>query len=506
MLKAILVDCIPPALSKEDADHRLAEAESLIKTYGGIVVIKKIQKRQTPDLRTFIGSGKLHEIMEESKTSDANILIINNELKPHQTYNINEELRKEAEADRKLASQARGKIPRENLKPAMQAWDRIDLILKIFQKHATTREAKLEIELASIKHMGPRIFGMGMQLSRQGGGIGTRGSGETNIEAMKRHLRKMEDSIDKELEAYKKVRKIHRDSRKRRELKTVGIIGYTNAGKSTLLNTLTRKGAYVADKLFATLDTRVGKMYIPQYDPKNPHAPAHTRPPDDASVNPAPTPAEDDFSRYLDQNGNFVPLPVPHEVLISDTIGFIENLPTTLIKSFQSTLEETLDADILLHVIDVSDPRFLQKIEVVNEILFQIDALMKPTIYVFNKIDRLSDLDRRLFEDREDRDKVPAHRQIPNTTPDGGNTSEHPQPEQPSPQQALPHSYPNRRQLQEQFKVFHPCFVSAVNKEGTETLKEAIRDALFPQTVPPSPTGVLDVIKDLKNRHKHKSV
>ncbi len=409
MLKAILIDCIPPQTTREEAEYRLAEAESLIKTYGGLVVIKKIQKRQTPDYKTFIGSGKLEEIIEESKSLDGNILIINNELKPHQTYNINERLRKFAEEERKKATDPsrRGKIEK-TFKEPLQAWDRIDLILKIFQKHASTREARLEIELASIKHMGPRIFGMGMQLSRQGGGIGTRGSGETNIEAMKRHLSKMEYRIKEELEACKKVRKVHRAGRKRRELKTVGIIGYTNAGKSTLLNALTKKGAYAADKLFATLDTRVGKMYI-----------------------------------------------MPHEILISDTIGFIQNLPTTLIKSFQSTLEETIDADLLLHVIDVSDPHFLSKIEVVNEILFQIDGLLKPTIYVFNKTDRAADLD--------------------------------------------------RTSLEEQFKVFHPCFVSATSKEGITALKESIRDAIFPETTPPSATGVLNVIKDLRQQRKQKT-
>lgn len=330
-LKAILIDCIHPGIKPEEAQYRLLEAESLIKTYGGVVLVKKIQKKTIPDYRTYIGSGKISEILEENKSLKANILIINNELKPQQTYNLGELVR-----------------PHK-----LQVWDRIDLILKIFQKHAETREAKLEIELASIKHMGPRIYGMGMQLTRQGGGIGTKGVGETNLEFMKRHLAKAEHRIQKELEACKKVRKLHRDSRKRKAFKTVGIIGYTNAGKTSLLNALTGKGAYAADKLFATLDTRIGKMYI---------GPSKTQ-----------ESSESNFQNF--------------EILISDTIGFIQNLPTTLIKSFQSTLEESIESDLLLHVIDINDPQMLNKIKIVNEILAQIDALHKPTLYVFNKID-----------------------------------------------------------------------------------------------------------------------
>lgn len=208
------------------------------------MLVKKVQKKLTPNYSTYIGSGKIDEIIEENKTLRANIIIVNNELKPRQTYNLSEKVRKHD----------------------LQVWDRIDLILKIFQKHASTKEAKLEIELASIRHMGPRIFGMGIELSRQAGGIGTRGVGETNIEFMRRHLKKMEDAIKKDLEKCRKVRKLHRDSRKRKYLKTVGIIGYTNAGKTSLLNALTGKGAVAADKLFATLDTRIGKLI---FEPRN---------------------------------------------------------------------------------------------------------------------------------------------------------------------------------------------------------------------------------------------
>lgn len=384
MLKAILIDCIPPSLNKEEADFRMQEAESLIKTYGGIVLIKKIQKKIIPNYSTYIGSGKVEEIIEENKTLKANILIVNNELKPQQTYNLSEKLRL------------------HNL----EVWDRLDLILKIFQKHATTKEARLEIELASIRHMGPRIFGMGMQLSRQGGGIGTKGVGETNIEFMKRHLAKLEQRIKKELEDCKHVRALHRAGRKRRNLQTVGIIGYTNAGKTSLLNALTRKGAVAANKLFTTLDTRVGKMYIPQRNADN---------------------SLKEIS-YPKPNENLYLRAQPHEILISDTIGFIQDLPTTLIKSFASTLEETIEADLLLHVIDISDPKMIDKIQVVNEILTQINVLHKPTIYVFNKTD---------LKPKSQLTKI-------------------------------------QKSLQKEFKEFKPQFISTCPNTGIEELKKMI--------------------------------
>lgn len=363
MLQAILIDCIPPTLSKEDAESRLVEADSLIQTYGGVTLVKKVQKRLTPHYRTYIGPGKAEELLQDAKELGANIIIVNNSLKPSQVYHLSEMYRKDD----------------------IQVWDRIDLILKIFQKHASTKEAKLEIELAGIRHMGPRIFGMGMEMSRQGGGGSgaMRGLGETNTEVMKRHLADQQLHIKRELAACEKSRELHFQSRKRQNFTSLGIIGYTNAGKSSLLNLLTHKGAYAADKLFATLDTRVGKVFIPT---------------------------------------------LGKEVLLSDTIGFIQDLPPTLINSFQSTLAETLNANILLHVIDASDPRVHQKIAVVEEVLEGLGAAHYPRIYVFNKIDRGF---------------------------------------------AVP-----KEDLEERYAEYNPVFISVAAVEGIETLKDVMADKI----------------------------
>jgi len=362
MLRAILVDCIPLEMGRPEGEFRLQEAESLIKTYGGVVVLKTYQKKINPAYKTYLGTGKLEELREEGLRLGANILIINNELKPLQTYNLSELLKKDN----------------------IQVWDRIDLILKIFQKHAQTKEARLEIELASLRHMGPRIYGMGMILSRQQGGIGGRGIGETNTEIMKRHIAEHIRKIEEDLAKARNNRELHRASRRRKNFLTVGIVGYTNVGKSSLLNALTGKGAYTADELFATLDTRVAKLHL-----------------------------RDDR----------------REVLLTDTIGFIQDLPPDLIKSFQSTLDETIAADLLLHVIDLSDPRWDYKISVVNEVLANLDAIHKPIIYVFNKID------------------------------------------------LLPQDY-DFNTVKNQFVRFHPCFTSTITRQGLDALLATIQAQL----------------------------
>lgn len=319
--KAILIDLIHPRMRKSDSLERMEELEDLVTTYGGIVVVKKFQKRYKPHPKTFIGKGKVEEIAEDAKEHGVSLVILNDMLKPGQIFNLSEMLQESK----------------------VKVWDRIDLILKIFAKHASTTEARLEIELASIRHMGPRIFGMGMELSRQAGGIGAVGIGEKNTEIMKRHLRKKEQQIKKKLEKYKKGRTLQRAGRRRKNFLTVSIVGYTNAGKTTLLNTLTKRKELAANKLFATLDTRVGECYLP------------------------------------DRQGI---------VLVSDTIGFIRNLPPELIHAFQSTLSEAVESDLLLHVIDAGDEKMEAKIEVVEDILTQLEISDIPKIYVFNKVDK----------------------------------------------------------------------------------------------------------------------
>lgn len=322
--KAILVDIITPETTPEESLARLNELESLLVTYGGFVIVRKIQRKQMPNYKTYIGKGKVEEILEEAKTLNAEFLVINNLLKPQQLYNLTIKFEEEK----------------------IVVWDKVDLILKIFEKHAHTKEAKLQIELANLKHLGPRIFKMGVDLMRQGGGIGTRGQGETNIEVMKRHIRTREQKIKQDLQKISKSQDSQRNKRKDHGFKTVAIVGYTNAGKSALLTSLTNKNVKVKNELFATLDSRVGKVYLPEVD---------------------------------------------KSVLVGDTIGFIRDLPPELIEAFKSTLAETIHADLLLHVVDAGDLELEWKIGVVEKILKELGCERKRTIFVFNKIDLISE-------------------------------------------------------------------------------------------------------------------
>lgn len=321
-VRAILVDLIHPRMLPEHALDRLTELEELTRTYGGIVVVKSYQRRFTPHPGTFLGPGKVDDLAAEGTALGARLLVVNDRLKPRQIYNVETRLKG----------------------TGIQVWDRLDLILKIFARHARTAEARLEIELASVRHMGPRIFGMGMELSRQGGGTGTRGLGETNTERMKRHLREKERRIKEKLETCQEVRNTHQKGRARSGFKTVAVVGYTNAGKTTLMNALTGRREYAADELFATLDTRVGKLWLP-------------------------------LSK--------------REALVSDTIGFIKQLPPELLNAFASTLSEAVEADLLLHVVDGSDSHASAHVKIVDDILARLGVAATPRLMVVNKADAM---------------------------------------------------------------------------------------------------------------------
>jgi GTP-binding protein HflX len=323
-LRVFLADIAPKNITKDILWDRMAELENLVNTFWWLVILTKLQRKDTPDLRTYIWKWKLEEIVEEMVRTWSNLLIVGNVLKPSQLYKINELLR-QASKDAWLSEPIR-------------AWDRIDLILKIFDKHANSLEAKLQIELAAIKHMWPRIFGMWMELSKQwwAGGSGwwwaNRWLWETNTERMRRHLKEKQIKIKDKLKEFEKMRNLHRQWRIRKWLPIIWIVGYTNAGKSSLLNTLTKKWVLAENKLFATLGTHVGKMYL-----------------------------------FTDMEKG-----IWQEILLNDTIWFIRDLPPKLIDAFSSTLEDSIESKFLLHVIDASDTFVQERIRVVNEILDDI--------------------------------------------------------------------------------------------------------------------------------------
>lgn len=319
------------ASSYGDKEKMLAdyeELESLVHTYGGRVFAAIVQNATRADNATYIGTGKAQEVADKIAEEKIDVVVVNDNVKSGQLYTL-----------KKIFERSNSKII---------VWDRVDLILQIFSKHASTAEAKLQIRLASIRHMGPRIFGMGMELSQQAGGIGTRGIGETNTELMRRHWKEEIRQVNKQLQKIFQNKYQQMGRRKREGLSTVSIVGYTNSGKTTLFNALGRKNNFVENTLFATLDSSVCKFYLPS---------------------------------------------ISREVYLSDTIGFIQNLPPQLIDSFKSTLMETVHADLLLHVVDISDPRMSDKITAVEWILGELDVSTKNTIYVFNKID-LSKVDK----------------------------------------------------------------------------------------------------------------
>jgi GTP-binding protein HflX len=324
----MIIGVFPKMARKEEIILDLEETSSLVKTYGGDVFAVSVQRSDSPDRNMFVGKGKVEEVCETVVKENIQVVVLHNAVKARQIFALQKQLFK--------------------VKPDIVVWDRVDLILYIFSKHAQTAEAKLQIELAAMRHMGPRIYGMGFELSRQGGGIGGVGIGETNTELMKRHWRDQIQKANKELKKLTEERERQLEKRRRTGQQTVSLVGYTNAGKSSLFNLLTGKEKLVEDALFATLDSVVGKWYI--------------------------------------QN-------LQKEIMVSDTIGFIKNLPPKLIDAFKSTLLESVHADVLLHVIDSSDPQMEEKIGVVEEVLDELNLTDRNRIYVFNKIDQAKNID-----------------------------------------------------------------------------------------------------------------
>ncbi len=322
----MLVGLVDPKASQGEILKQFEEAASLVTAFGGEVVAASYQNETRGDEETYIGKGKSQELAADIKEHAVDICIINAVTKPRQLVALYELYR--------------------TINPKIRVWDRVDLILGIFEKHAHTAEAKLQIRLASMRHMGPRIYGMGKVLSQQGGGIGTRGIGETNVELMKRHWAKEVSNVRKELDKILKTKTQQMQMRKKNNMSTISIVGYTNAGKSTLFNLLCSKSNVVNDALFVTLDSTVGKLFLPT---------------------------------------------LKKEVFVTDTIGFIQNLPMQLVDAFTSTLLETIHADVILHVIDAGDEFIEDKISVVMDILTRLKAREKPIIFVLNKSDTIDD-------------------------------------------------------------------------------------------------------------------
>ncbi len=315
--KAVLVSVRTSNDDEHDCEASLEELGRLLETAGGELCAEVVQVRESPDARTYIGSGKLAEIRDICEQDGAELVIFDGELSPAQIKN---------------AEDAIGDVT---------VIDRPMLILDIFALHAKTGEGKLQVELAQLKYTIPRLAGHGTEMSRLGGGIGTRGPGETKLESDRRHIKRRIAALEEQIREMEKNRRIQREKRDKSGIFRIAVAGYTNAGKSTLLNHLTDAGILAEDKLFATLD---------------------------------PT-----TRRYT--------LPSGVEVLLTDTVGFIRNLPTQLIKAFRSTLEEVIYCDAILIVADASDPECEAQLQVTESLIHELGAADKPIIYAFNKCD-----------------------------------------------------------------------------------------------------------------------
>ncbi len=312
----------------DDIEHSLDELEELAATAGAVTIGRMTQNRETPHSGTYLGKGKIDELREMIWETGATGVICDDELSPAQLSNLQDLL------DAKVM-------------------DRTLIILDIFAQRASTREGKIQVELAQLRYRATRLTGLGRSLSRLGGGIGTRGPGEKKLEIDRRLIKDRISQLKKELESVRRHRDVQRKARSQNPVPVAAIVGYTNAGKSTLLNRLTDASVLEEDKLFATLD---------------------------------PT------------TRNFV-LPDGQEVLLTDTVGFIRKLPHHLIEAFRSTLEEAKYADMIIHVVDVSNPWMDVQMHVVYDTLLKLEVGDKPIITLFNKIDRLPEDAEKIFKD-----------------------------------------------------------------------------------------------------------
>ena len=316
--EVILVSVMEKGADRHECEASFDELERLAETAGASVYARMVQEKENPDPRTFIGSGKVQELKTLCENSGVKTVVFDHELSPSQIKNL------------------------ENDLEDVQVLDRSMLILDIFALHATSGEGKLQVELAQLKYTVPRLMGQGTALSRLGGGIGTRGPGESKLETDRRHVKRRMDALEDALEELAKNRAVQRSSRDRSGIFKIAIAGYTNAGKSTLLNRLTDAGILAEDKLFATLDPTTRKFE----------------------------------------------LPCGEEILLTDTVGFIRNLPHHLIRAFRSTLDEVCYADAILVVIDASDPESIAQVDVTRSLIDELGASDKPVLFVYNKCDK----------------------------------------------------------------------------------------------------------------------
>lgn len=317
--KAVLVSLVTRDMDENEADISLSELERLCETADVAVFAKMMQNKESPDPRTYIGKGKVAELSELCKNNEVDTVVFDCELSPSQIRNLEDDIGSD-----------------------VNVIDRSMLILDIFAIHAVSGEGKLQVELAQLKYTVPRLIGRGLELSRLGGGVGTRGPGESKLETDKRHVKRRMDMLEAQIAEMTKNREMQRVQRNRSGIYKFAIAGYTNAGKSTLLNRLTDAGILSEDKLFATLDPTTRKLTLPSGE----------------------------------------------EVLLTDTVGFIRNLPHHLIKAFKSTFEEVCYSDAIVIMADASDPEADSQLAVTEKLIDELGAGDKPIIYVYNKCDK----------------------------------------------------------------------------------------------------------------------